>query len=295
MKLSIIIPAVNGQEILEESLQLILDNSVTNPEIILIDNGSQNILEYENEKQNIKIIRNEKNIGNYPTFKQGLELSSGDIIAYLHSDLFIEERGWDQRVLDSFRDYPKLGLLGFVGSNEIDGLGGRGSGTRSNMQGQLHGGFQGSKASDHGIVTFSYNKGAVVDGCSMIFRRESLERIGFRENFPLHHFYDRLMSCQILEAGYEVAILGIAFDHISGVTSNTSSEYQEITNQWFKENYNVSELSEFLNIPGIKEFMIKRYGKEDIPHSWDEANYWLAEKMFLEEYRDKKHLIPIKI
>src|SRR5258708_18951050 len=40
------------------------------------------------------------------------------IIGYLHSDLYIMEHGWDQRVLAAFGD-PQVAVVGFVGATRL--------------------------------------------------------------------------------------------------------------------------------------------------------------------------------
>ena len=117
-KLSIIIGVLNGFELADETIKSMYDNlsDKENTEIIIIDNGSDK--PYINN--NVKVIRNEINTGNYPMFKQGLELAQGEVIAFIHSDVFIFQRGWDLSVLAQFEANDSLGLVGFLGSTEID-------------------------------------------------------------------------------------------------------------------------------------------------------------------------------
>ena len=198
MKLSIVIPAFNTPELLIKCLELIKENSTTNPRVIVIDNGSKPPLaEAIPLEMGLYTIMdyNKANTGNYPIYEQALRWTGDDVIAYLHSDLFVYEKGWDFRILEAFRSNYKLGLTGFVGSNEIDIMGGRGYGTMSNFQGRKTGQWQGSSAEEHGKRITDLQSAAVLDGCSLIFRKIALQDIGFRADFPPHHFYDRLFSC----------------------------------------------------------------------------------------------------
>src|SRR5271170_2308152 len=57
-------------------------------------------------------------LGPVPAFARGIRHADGlgaDIIACLHTDVRIDEKGWDQRVLRFFQLHPKCGLLGFGG------------------------------------------------------------------------------------------------------------------------------------------------------------------------------------
>lgn len=284
MKLSVVIPVLNQIEVAKACFAKIRDNNInheTETEFIIIDNGSDIPIQ-EADFLGATIVRNEKGTGVYPTFKQGFEIATGDVVAFFHSDLFISSRGlsWNNKVLETFESNPNLGLLGFIGSNEIDRAGGRGVGTASCFEGdKLTDGinnWQGSHWNKHGKYLSGYMKSAVVDGCAMIIRRTVWEKIGYRENFPPHHFYDRLIACQMLEAGYEIGTLGIACDHISGQTANQEQSYQRFAFDWLKTH--------------ITEEMVF-----DENHNYDNDIYKIAESQWLAEYRDSKKLFPIKV
>lgn len=223
------------------------------------------------------IVRYEKSIGVYPTFWEGMKHANGDVLAFFHSDLIIYEKDWDLKVLDRFVLNQNLGLVGFIGSNEIDSSGGRGSGTCSNFQGNTvsspTNSWHGSPAGVHGSVTSGFVPSAVVDGCAMIFRRSCLSAIKQRPEFPPHHFYDRLLSCETMEKGYSIGTIGIECDHISGQTVNQEKKYDVMAREWAE--------SHGFNMAGV--------------HNWDSVIYLEAERQWLTEYRYIKHFIPIKI
>ncbi len=92
LKLSIIIPAFN-EEMGINKLLIELNESfkdINNYEIIIIDDGSDIPLfknvESELIKDNLKIIRNNFNIGQTPSIKLGLENSRGEVIALMDGD-----------------------------------------------------------------------------------------------------------------------------------------------------------------------------------------------------------------
>lgn len=293
MKLSIVIPVLNQFSLFKvayEKLREVTETISHEVEFIIIDNGSTEPLE---EVLGASVVRNEESIGVYPTFKQGMEHATGDIVAFFHSDVIIHETNWNLRVIEEFMKNPRLGCIGFVGSDEIDWHGGRGGGTASNFQGLsvsekntipkeqlMNPGYvvptlkmwTGSPAHAHGRTITDLMNAAVVDGCVMILRREAWNQIGYREGFPIHHFYDRLICTQMLEANWQVAVLGIAFDHISGQTVGHEVAY---------------------------DIAVKKYCDEQgIPFDgigWDSTIYREAEKRWLREYRDEKHFIPIKV
>lgn len=299
-KLSVVVGVLNQFDIAIRAITMMLENMVRDDvEFIVIDNGSD-VPFPDSGIPKVRVIRNEINTGNYPLFQQGLKESEGEIIAFLHSDVFVYQRGWDEQVISQFDSRPEMGLIGFIGSTELDNWGGRGMGTVSNMQGKIiphkhdTGNWTGSPAHVHGAVSAGMTvDGSVVDGCVMIFRKSVLEKIEVK-NIPPHHFYDRIMSCQVIEAGYKVGILGIEFDHISGQTANTQGKWQDTSKNWFIEHLGIHTPQEWAT---LREDWVKRgrnspsLGK--VPDQWDYAAYLEAEYQFLTEYRDNKRIVPL--
>ena len=301
MKLSVIFPVFNQFELATAAIELAIRNlsGDNNVEVVILDNGSPTPYVPEGATHpkeglvgtgGVRIIhaRSEKNTGVYPTFWEGLHHATGDVIAFFHSDLMVAEKGWDTRVLEAFEADPTLGMMGFIGSNEIDSSGGRGAGTCSNFQGgtytlqtqqgkammqRMSNIWKGSPAEAHGRRITGLEPAAVVDGCSMIFRRSCLEAIPQRPDFPPHHFYDRLLSCETREKGFTVAVLGIECDHISGQTVNQEPGYSTMAQEWAE--------AHGLTMEGA--------------HNWDTILYRMAELMWLKEYRDLKRVVPCRV
>lgn len=290
MKLSVIFPVHNQFALSRVSVRQALQklSGKHDVEFIILDNGSKEPFTYTDPYEQprdghieFRILRSEQNIGVYPTFWWGLKEATGDVLAFLHSDLVVAEGGWDQRVLGAFMADPKLGMLGFIGSNEIDGSGGRGLGTCSNFQGGMYviqsdngvTSWTGSPAEPHGRRIVGMEPAAVEDGCAMVFRRSCLEAIAPRADFPPHHFYDRLLSCEVREKGWTMATLGIGCDHISGQTVNQEKGYDDMAREWCE--------AHGLTMDGV--------------HNWDSVVYREAERQWLKEYRDEKHLVPCRV
>ncbi len=271
MKIQIFIPYHNQAKISHQTALMAKENAVlASTHVCTIRNGGEEMEDIDG----VSVLSVERNMGNYPVFfwSQGFLEPDTDIVGFIHSDLFIHEKGWDYRLEQAFSVNEKIGLIGVIGSNEIESNGGRGLGTTSNFQGLTVGEWTGSHSSVHGKTDRGLSRAVVVDGCGMFFRRSVLESIPFRHEFPIHHFYDRLLSCEVIERGYEVAVLGLAVDHISGQTANTQESYFKDAERW-------------LRYRGVW-----RDGKPA-----DQQLYEEAERQFLEEYRDAKHFIPRKV
>jgi len=290
MKLTCVIPVLNQFQIAKKAIEFLRLKNKDEYDILIIDNGSD---EQFPDGLGVKVVRYDKPIGSYPAFKEALKHTNADVLAFFHSDFFIYETDWHKKVLEQFERNERLGMIGFVGSDEIDSTGGRGLGTRSNFQGKtivfvdkskidVSGrigylptiSYSGSAAEVHGKRVNAFSYGAVVDGCSMILRRTALEQIGFREDFPPHHFYDRLIATQLLEVGWKIGILGVECDHISGQTANQEIKWQEFAKEWC-EKHNIVPSSLGVN--------------------WDHEIYLEAEKYWLNEYREKKRFLPLKV
>jgi hypothetical protein len=132
----------------------------------------------------------------------------------------------------------------------------------------------GSKAEVHGGRSTVFSPAVVVDGAAMIIRRETWEDIGYRDNYIFHHFYDKIISCQMLEKGWKIGTLGIGCDHFSGQTVNQEKAYLEAAMEWCVKN---------------------KIAPVDAPVNWDRTIYLDSEIKFLKEFRDKKHILPITI
>lgn len=214
-RLTVIMPCCNSGPLVEEALEYLHKNSTRDlVEFIIFDNGSDPPLpQYTADR----VIRVPENIGgNYYVHRVLPEIHT-EFIAYIHDDLMIAEQGWDQRVLAAFDNDPKLALIGFVGSNQMDSAGGRGYGTSLNYQGNDYRTGWTSKAEVHGRRFFGLEPAANLDNVVMIFRRSVLEQIPPCEgNYGPGHYYDRACCLEVISRGYRVGMMGIACDHFSG-------------------------------------------------------------------------------
>jgi len=113
-RISVIMPAYNAQQFLEESISSILKQTFTDFELLIGDDGSTDrtdeiIRSFRDER--ITVIRNEKNLGIVPTLNKLIEASRGEYIARQDSDdISLPSRLEKQvRFLDK---HPETGLCG---------------------------------------------------------------------------------------------------------------------------------------------------------------------------------------
>jgi len=307
MKTTVVISALNQFDLLRENLSTLTKDADTSKfDILVVDNGSDE--PFTCDIPNVKVIRFEEPFGSYPIFKIGLENSDSDVLAFIHSDFFLWDKKWVEKVEQAFNDNAKLGLVGMIGASGWGSNGGR-IGTMGSFQGmELRKYYDaneewpegkafcwtGSPASAHGEdVTGQLRKACQLDGCSMIFRRSCLESLPLDTwNIP-HHWYDRLLCAWCIERDWEIGVIGIPCDHFSGQTVNGSKTYDKMAKEWCANNLGITEPSQWLdkhrewvNNPtnpdcGICELI-----------NWDQVLYHEGQLRFMKEFRDIKHLIP---
>lgn len=88
---SIVMPAYNCEMYITEAINSVIDQTYSNWELLVIDDGSkdntlQAINELADKDSRIKSIPNEKNIGVSATRNRGIDLASGEWISFLDSD-----------------------------------------------------------------------------------------------------------------------------------------------------------------------------------------------------------------
>lgn len=248
-------------------LDAIYENSTTQLEIIIIDNGSDTPLRYQQPESTLnhryRYIKNKKNIGAFPALQQGFDVANGDLIVFLHNDVLIHEYAWDERVQSVFDNDEDVALAGFFGSRAIDLYGAK-IDTISNMKG-LELGDDWSKHSSY----FTGEAEVIsLDSLSMIFRTEYLDKIKM-DDLPPHHWFDRIIAMRYHDTGYKVMVIGIAFDHSSvGKSTYTvhRDEFEEFCREW-----------------------CERHGVSQVPDddSWDNAVAAYGQSLWMEIWKPK--------
>lgn len=221
--IDVIIPHINKPELLEKCLKLYAetcDKSLTR--VLVIDNGSDEPL-----KNDIygDIIRFEDNLGMIQSLEVAKQHSTAEILIYTHSDMFYYEKGWDHKVMEAFRKDEKLGLLGTVGGMEASPDGGRGSMYCSFRNGHLHG-----TQTPEGVHYV-----ALLDGCSLMFRRTALDSFEIDKTFFPHHFYDKDWCLEVLTRGWRVGVIAMDCEHLGGQITIGGQKYQGWATDYLKK------------------------------------------------------------
>src|SRR5207245_890263 len=119
--------------------------------------------EFRDRFPNLKIIRNERNVGFAAAVNQAAALAGSSILVLLNQDTVVD-RGWLQELLKPFEGDPAVGV---VGSRVLNG---DGPGLYAAALEVLYGGVC--------IVHEGDRRTDAVSGCAMAVRLDAFRRIG---------------------------------------------------------------------------------------------------------------------
>ena len=114
-KISIVVPVYNAELYLDECINSILNQTYTNFELVLVDDGSKDgskdiCYKYANKDDRVVVI--EKENGGVSTARnKGIEVSNGDYITFIDSDDFVSDK-YCEKLLENFVDDIGMVVLG---------------------------------------------------------------------------------------------------------------------------------------------------------------------------------------
>lgn len=176
------------------------------------------------------IIDNSKNDRSiFEAYNIGIERSSGDIICFLHDDIFIHTKNWGKIIEQLFWEKPEAGLIGIAGSK-----------IKTKMpsawwdcpeEQKVINIIQHFKEPEReqekwykGFNTDSEVEVAVIDGVFIALRKD--ESIYFNDTMKGFHNYDMNISLEYAKKGYKILVTNkILIEHFSIGT---------ISKSWYK-------------------------------------------------------------
>ena len=110
---SVVIVNYNGKEFLRDCLESVLNCNYANLEVIVVDNGSKDgscgfVESVSLSGHNVRLIRNERNLGPSAARNQGIEIARGKYIAFLDNDTRVDPL-WLRAAINSFESDPEIG------------------------------------------------------------------------------------------------------------------------------------------------------------------------------------------
>jgi glycosyltransferase involved in cell wall biosynthesis len=263
MNLTVIVPFINRPELTQHVIEYAVKYSGDDTAVIALSDGAEDAEAHYPELNNSYFRIAQENQGVLGVFQTGMQITSADIVAFIHNDLLIHEDGYDKKIIQAFEERPKLGMAGFVGGRGVAGNGGRYR-TTSNMLGKEWGSCECHTVigAHHGEISTGFTYASTLDGCCTIFRRTAYDDIVantdcFSSRRPLNHWYDRNIPLHMIQRGWQVGIVGVGFDHFSANTGAGTESYHSSVRKWASEqNVDLGEAPDHGSyLEGERQFM----------------------------------------
>ncbi len=115
-RITVLMSVYNGESHLSEAIESILQQTFTDFEFLIIDDGSNDntseiLLRYSKKDKRIRVVRNENNIGLTRSLNRGIDLAKGEYIARMDADDFSLPTRFTRQI--AYMDaHPKVGVVG---------------------------------------------------------------------------------------------------------------------------------------------------------------------------------------
>lgn len=207
---TVVILVFNQLDVTKQCIEHLKGHSTGQPHLLIVDNGSNEETASYLQEVADTYIRNDQNTGVIDAMNQAWPLVSTPYVMYLHNDVLLVERGWDEKVTHLLSILPNIGVAGFGGADGVEASGFRYNFTSGMVNAEAHG----------RRITEEYIPSVVVDGFCLIIKRSLLEELGgIGVGYRIHHFYDLDICLDAIYHGYRVATFNCGVNHLGGVTS----------------------------------------------------------------------------
>ncbi len=162
----------------------------------------------------------------FSAYNEGLNRASGNILCYMHEDVFYHSKNWGKNVLEYFLDYPQVAMIGVAGTHFLPKRPAAWWDTEMRsghlLQGEMVDNTYRRREDVWQDYKCSPTKVVSVDGLWMCFRREIFDYIQWDDTtFKGFHGYDTDICLQVWRAGFEVHVCwNILIEHKSTGVAN---------------------------------------------------------------------------
>ena len=253
---SIIIPAWNGKEYIDDCLNSLLAQDYPDFEVIVVDNGSSDgTPQYVAENfPTVPLIPNERNLGFAGAVNVGLRAARGDVLILFNQDA-VAESGWLTSMVTGLMASRDIGIAGckiyYADGKTISHAG---VVLTDERMLPVH---RGEDEADRGQYDLLADVNAVT-GAAMAIRREVLNAIGLFDEDYFLYFEDISFCLRAREAGFQVVYVpqAVARHHVAaslGLGSIETLRYYHVSRllfllkhfdaQWFSDQFLVGEVA----------------------------------------------------
>lgn len=203
MSADLVIPDLDGGEMLLRCLSSVLNQTVRPDRVIVVDDGSTvpTSSRLHDLVSHVEVVRDEDNAGFATAANRGIATSSGEFVALINNDVILE-KDWLEAILESMRGDERIGACQTVlamPDGRVDGAG------VDLSDGTIRQRGYGSSLED-------LDSSAVdaVSATATVYRREALDSLGsnqwFREEFG-SYYEDVELSLALSARGWKVVVL----------------------------------------------------------------------------------------
>nr|MBI5455876.1 glycosyltransferase family 2 protein [Candidatus Levybacteria bacterium] len=228
MNLSIIIPNYNGKDLLKRNLPKVLEElkkyDLGDTETIFVDDASGDdslgiVDNIKKEYKNLKVFKNEKNLGFSSTVNKGVKNANGDIVILLNTDVY-PETGFLKPLLRHFEDEKVFAVGCLDKSIEGEKIVERGRGLGIWERGFLV----------HRRGEVNKTNTLWVSGGSSAFRKSIWEKLGgLNELYNPFYWEDIDLSYRALKSGYKILFESksvVYHEHEKGAIKSKYTSFQ---------------------------------------------------------------------
>lgn len=228
-KVSIIILTYNNLSLTQNCLRSIeLYSNYNNLELLIVDNYSTDgsrewLLDYAKNRNEIKLILNDQNLGFSAGNNIGIKSATGEYIIILNNDTFVSPN-WIKSLIRHFSD-NKVGMVGPVTNNignqaMIECL-------NYSVESDFIRSAIGNYYQNHSSIYEMGQEDGVLAFFCVAIKREVVESVGLLdENFGLGFFEDDDYSVRVRSAGYRIIIADDVLIH-----HECSASFGKLTNK----------------------------------------------------------------
>lgn len=230
---SFIVVNYNGSEFLRRCLDSIANQSISQFETIVVDNGSNDdsVKIITNEYPHVRLVELKKNTGFTGGNIAGYTLSKGKYIALINNDVRLDSK-WAYHMIQAIESNKNIGMCSskiiISGTNRIDSVGDR-----------FTSAFTGTKVGEYQLESDFMKPMAMHGACAgaALYKRTMFNDIGFLNNLFFLNHEDTDLNLRAWLAGYKCLFVPNAIAHHDvnrtiGTLSDTSVYYFSRNNIW---------------------------------------------------------------